>query len=357
MVTLPATVNRLKRAAFLLFLSILALASTTAQAQSLTIGTVQACAAGEVLAPVIGGNLVNIGSFTLFITFDSTSLVYKSIENIDPQLNEINYALNTNPFQVAVVWSGVIPANFNQKKLFDLHFTFTGTASPVTFKPNCEVANINLVILPVTYVNGSVSSGLPEITLQPNDTAVKPWGTADFKTNATNVTSFNWKESRDNGLTWSGLADNDIYKGSLTSHLLVQQVPPSYNRFRYSCTLNASVCPVSTQGAILGVDSIAAVPGQAVTSDLTVQIIPNPVNDFAYIKYTLSEQGTVSIEVMNLTGKSVAGFLMENQGKGSHSIRFDASGLPPGLYFCRLLVNNGPSGHSGACRKIIKMNN
>lgn len=271
MITLPAPANILKRSALMLFISLLAVASKTAQAQTLTIDSVRACSAPEVLVSVAGTNLSNIGSFTLFITFDSTHLIYKSLENIDPQIKDaITYTLNHTPFQLAIVWSGVNPVNFNGKKLFDIKFTFPGTTTLVNFKSNCEVTNVNLQIIPVTYSNGSVTSGLPIINLQPSDTVVKPLGTAQFRTTAYNVISYQWKISKDNGQTWSDLSENDIYQGTTTNELVVQQVPLSYNSFRYSCSLNEAFCPATTDEAILRVDTLASVAEIAGNTNFTL---------------------------------------------------------------------------------------
>jgi len=355
--TLPAMANFLKRTILLLFISLLAFASTTAQAQTLTIGSVQACAAPEVLVPVTGTDLTNIGSFTLFISFDSTKLVYKSLENIDAQIKEvISYTLDHNPLQLAIVWSGVNPVNFNGKKLFDIKFTYPGATTSVSFKPNCEVTNVNLEIIPVTYKGGSVTSGLPIINRQPSDTVVRPMGTALFRTNAYNVTSYQWKVSKDNGQTWSDLSENDIYRGTLTNELSVQQVPLSYNSFRYSCSLNEAFCPATTQEATLRVDSLASVQDLTGTNDIALQIRPNPVSDHVFMEYNLAEGGLVSLEIMDICGNIVARPFRDTQTKGFHSIGFDVSGLPHGLYLCRVVVNNDLSGHS-ACRKMIKQTN
>jgi len=357
MFTLPAKFNRLKGAVLLLFISLFSFASSTAQAQALTIGSVQACAAGEVLVPVTGTGLSNIGSLTIFITFDSTSLVYGSVENIDSQLKDaLVYAFNHNPFQLAIVWSGIVPANLDQKKLFDIRFTLTGSVSAVTFKTNCEVSDINLNILAVTYNNGNIVSGSPQIVLQPHDTLVKPWGNTEFKTIATNAISYLWKESIDNGQTWSGLVDNNIFQGTHTSTLMVKKVPPSYNNFRYSCSLSAEICPVSTTEAILRVDSILSVPGVNGISNIGLQVRPNPFSDVTFIDYTLVDGGMVYLEILDIYGNVTARPLTEAQLKGFHSIRFDASELSMGLYFCKLIVRNEVSTYS-TCRKVIKQNN
>ena len=267
--------------------------------------------------------------------------------------NGVVYAFNHNPFQIAVAWSGVVPANLDQKKLFDIHLSFKGEATSVTFKPDCEVTDVNLNVISLTFYSGSVASGLPQIILQPNDTVVKPWGRADFQTTAENATTFQWKESNDDGQTWYELTNNDIYKGTLTNHLVVQQVPPSYNKFRYSCMLNSAGCPVSTQDAILRVDSLTSVPG-VIKNDFSFQVMPNPVTDITLVNYVLSEEGLVSLDIINVCGSIIARPFAEVQGGGFHSVRFSASELAPGIYFCRLNFK-GKNSANYSCRKILKL--
>lgn len=354
--TLPTSFKTMNRAASVLFLSLFFGVATTAQAQTLTIGSVQTCAAPEVLVPITGADLVSIGSITLFITFDSTRLTYRSFENIDPQLNGIIYSLNTTPFQLAIVWSNVVPVEFLQKKLFDIRFAFNGEETPLIFNANCEISNSQLQILPVNYLNGSAASGIPQITLQPKDTVVNSWALATFLTNATNALTYLWKESTDNGLTWSDLGDNAIYQGSHTNRLTLAYAPPSYNKNRYMCSLNTQNCTTATLQATLTIDTLASVTGYAALNDFLLQNKPNPVNGFTIIEYTLPGDGNVSLEIFDMYSNIIARPVNETQGKGSHKIRFEATGLTSGLYFYRLNFKNENSGFT-ASRKMIKLNN
>ena len=340
MFTLPASFNAMKRTTFVVVLSCLFVASLTAQAQTLTLGSVQACAAPEVLVPVTGANLPDVGSLTLFITFDSTRLTYQSIDNIDTQLGGIVYSLNTTPFQLAIVWSKITPAQFMQKKLFDIRFSFKGEMAPVTFKSSCEVTNSQLQILTVSFLNGSVASGLPQITRQPKDTMVRPWALANFSTLAGNVQGYLWKVSSDNGLTWSSLSDNQIYAGTQSSQLTLKYVPPAFNKYRYLCSLNNQGCNTVTGQVTLSVDSVASVRDLAGANDLLLQNRPNPVTSLTNIEYTLPENGSVIIEIMDLCGRIIANPVREPQSTGIHSICFDATRLQPGLYFYNLRFRN-----------------
>jgi hypothetical protein len=356
MFALPAPIKEMIRSSLVLFLSFLFVAATTAQAQTLTIGTVQACAAPEVLIPVTGADLQNVGSFTLFIAFDSTLLTYLSLENIDPQLSGVVYSLNQDPFQLAIVWSKVNPAVFQQQKLFDIRFSYRRETTPVTFKQNCEVSNTQLQILPVTFIDGSVVSIIPKVTKQPEDTAVKPWTPATFSINATNAQEYLWKESSNNGQTWTELSETQVYQGTHTNRLTIAWVDPAHNKYRYMCTLNTQNCTVTTMQATVSVDSVLPVPDHAAANDFLLQNKPNPVNGFTIIGYTLPSAGSVTLEILDLCGKIIALPVRETQTAGLHSLRFDASGLNAGLYFYRLTFNNGTSGFT-ASRKMTKQNN
>ncbi len=65
-------------------------------------------------------------------------------------------------------------------------------------------------------------------------------------------------------------------------------------------------------------------------------IAPNPVTDLSTIYYTLTEQGTSSITIVNALGAEVARLSSgQIQDPGTYSIQYDASRLIPGLYFVR----------------------
>ena len=66
------------------------------------------------------------------------------------------------------------------------------------------------------------------------------------------------------------------------------------------------------------------------------QNYPNPFNASTRITFDLPKAGFVTIKVFDVLGRKVATLMNGVREAGHHSIRFDGSGLPSGIYFYRL---------------------
>lgn len=78
------------------------------------------------------------------------------------------------------------------------------------------------------------------------------------------------------------------------------------------------------------------------------QNYPNPFNPATIISYSIPTAGFVSLKVYDLLGKEVAALVNEMKQAGTFSYRWDASGLPSGIYFYRL-----QSGSHSAVKKLV----
>ena len=78
------------------------------------------------------------------------------------------------------------------------------------------------------------------------------------------------------------------------------------------------------------------------------QNFPNPFNPATEITYSIKNDGVIQLRVFNLLGQEVKILKNEYQSAGSHSIRFDASGLASGVYFYKLQAIN-----FSAVRKLL----
>lgn len=70
------------------------------------------------------------------------------------------------------------------------------------------------------------------------------------------------------------------------------------------------------------------------------QNYPNPFNIATNIRYHLSADSDVELQIYNSRGALVARFDEGQKNKGTHTVHFNAASLSSGLYFVRLLVND-----------------
>jgi len=63
---------------------------------------------------------------------------------------------------------------------------------------------------------------------------------------------------------------------------------------------------------------------------------PNPFNPMTQIAYAVPKPGEVSLKVFNLLGEEVITLVNEMQSAGTHTVLFNGSGFPSGIYLCRL---------------------
>lgn len=77
------------------------------------------------------------------------------------------------------------------------------------------------------------------------------------------------------------------------------------------------------------------------------QNYPNPFNPTTEIRYSLPEPSHVKIVVRNTLGQEVKTLLDAQQSEGEHSVKFNASALPSGVYFYTI--------HAGGFTEIKKM--
>jgi len=69
------------------------------------------------------------------------------------------------------------------------------------------------------------------------------------------------------------------------------------------------------------------------------QNYPNPFNPSTAIKFSLLDNSMVELTIFNLAGQKVQTLINSEISAGSHKVVFDASELPGGVYFYRIIVS------------------
>ncbi|MBI4546810.1 MAG: T9SS type A sorting domain-containing protein, partial [Ignavibacteriae bacterium] len=71
-----------------------------------------------------------------------------------------------------------------------------------------------------------------------------------------------------------------------------------------------------------------------------MQNYPNPFNNITVIPFTLPEESFVQLEVLNILGKKVASPLNRQMTSGTHTMPFETSNLPSGVYFYKITAES-----------------
>lgn len=133
------------------------------------------------------------------------------------------------------------------------------------------------------------------------------------------------------------ISDKDNYAASST-----QQAAVDYSN-NTTATLNFTIAPETTTGT----ESSAS----AVVTDFALsQNYPNPFNPSTTISYQLPADAKVVLKVYNILGKEVATLVNGQQVAGQHSVQFNASALPSGVYIYKI-----EAGKFAAAKKLVLM--
>jgi hypothetical protein len=80
------------------------------------------------------------------------------------------------------------------------------------------------------------------------------------------------------------------------------------------------------------------------------QNYPNPFNPTTVINYALPRDGDVTMRIYNVLGQVVSTLVDEYESAGYKSVKFDATDIPSGIYFCRF-----SSGNFADVKKLVVM--
>jgi len=148
-------------------------------------------------------------------------------------------------------------------------------------------------------------------------------------------------------LSWSATCTSTITSATCPYKVLPGRINPpgQMSRIYYGGTWQYVIDNGDTAGlnmilmgnAYLGVNSV-----QGYSDETTLhQNAPNPFSHTTTISYNLAKEGNVQLCVYNVLGQKVATLVNGRVGNGKHELRFDAAGLPAGVYYYRLATEGG----------------
>ncbi|MGP8216531.1 MAG: T9SS type A sorting domain-containing protein [Bacteroidia bacterium] len=73
----------------------------------------------------------------------------------------------------------------------------------------------------------------------------------------------------------------------------------------------------------------------------SMQVFPNPFNNETHVVYNLNQSQNVTIEVWDIMGQKVVDMSNGRQTEGQHEAIINKGNLQPGMYFLRLITNEG----------------
>jgi hypothetical protein len=180
-------------------------------------------------------------------------------------------------------------------------------------------------LLPVRF--GSLS-----VTLHDNSTAVVSWSTLS------ETACYGFQVQR-------SASGNDGFE---TISPLIQGSGTTLVAHYYTFTDPAAapgrfyrVKEIDTNGAEWFSESVQAVPVASVRSTgsqryALLESYPNPFNPGTTISYRLTTTERVRLVIFDILGRELGTLVEGKQTPGEHIVRWDAAGVPAGVYFCRL---------------------
>jgi len=115
------------------------------------------------------------------------------------------------------------------------------------------------------------------------------------------------------------------------------------NGLRNGQTYSYQLVSVDVNGIRQGLRTINATPTEASATPLEYRLqqnYPNPFNPSTQITFSLKENARVSLSVYDVLGRQVASLVDGQMIHGQHTITFDGTTLPSGLYICRLKTDS-----------------
>jgi hypothetical protein len=249
---------------------------------------------------------------------------------------------------------------FTPKQLLGIKTTYTLTLAGMGNSP-APLAFVDNTTVTSTVGLASFTSTFTTVTLPPFVLLTQP---------QMNDTSFNvalpigvrFSEIMDTASVRTALSISPSVKGKivwLNSNTTILFTPDS--ALPYNTNFTVTIAPtaksiygffvdgnkdsVGGDAIILTFRTAKAPTGVAQRNDLLpseyqlAQNFPNPFNPKTDIQFSLPRSSRTTLKIYDILGREVATLLDDNLGAGRYTVSFDASSIPSGVYFYRIVAS------------------
>ncbi len=301
-----------------------------------TLGYISSCPDQQVLEPVLVGDFFDIIEFNFNITYNTEALDFSGLSDVHPDLanGTLDVTPSANPPGVAIHWEDDIPINLASATLFDLVFDYINQDQLISFGTGTYVLNSSQNLVNITLSNGLLTQfSTPNINEQPSDLTVMEPGEAQFSVTATGTEEYHWMLSTDNGVSWNELAEEPPYFNVTTPELTITPSVYDMNGYRFACRLSSEHCTLSSEGAILTVDTLTGISDQEINNDII--LFPVPFKDFLTIEPDRSA-AYHSVGIYTIDGRECYYNTLLYSNGDDKIIKLNVSSLTPGYYVLQL---------------------
>jgi hypothetical protein len=92
---------------------------------------------------------------------------------------------------------------------------------------------------------------------------------------------------------------------------------------------------------------------QLIVDERILSVAPNPLTGHGRLDYTLNRPADLRVEVFDRAGRVVRTLFDGPSPAGRQSLGFDATGMAPGVYFCRFTARTASSAEPSAVTKAV----
>lgn len=163
---------------------------------------------------------------------------------------------------------------------------------------------------------------------------------SSFNSSSTLSSSFSAVGNNETDSTYvlSVAGANPIYTNGVLIYLVLTPSNPGESVIELiDIEINeGAIVPTISSGTVIFENIATSISNEKPKGFILEQNYPNPFNPVTRIKYTLPEASIVNFTVFDISGRKV--FSKSNQAKsaGNHTINFDATRYPSGVYIYRI---------------------